>query len=110
MEGGKQEQDMVLSSSSLNPIEQAKAKFKDLETGFRSWLAKQSMPVEAAVVTATGAVQGAAIGGLMGTLTSDISSSFPTPPPNAAVPPDAMASLKQVQVRWISYGSLFCVD
>ncbi|KAK7838026.1 chloroplastic import inner membrane translocase subunit hp30-2 [Quercus suber] len=81
-----------------NPIEQLQARFKELEAGFRGWLAKQSLPVEAAVVTATSAAQGAAIGGFMGTLTNDVSSSIPTPPPQAAsLNPQAMASFKQAQ-------------
>ncbi|KAI7995112.1 Chloroplastic import inner membrane translocase subunit HP30-2 [Camellia lanceoleosa] len=38
----------------------------------------------------------AAIGAFMGTLTDDVSSSFPTPPPNvASMNPQAMASLQQ---------------
>lgn len=67
-----------------------------METGFRLWLSKQPLPVEAAIVTATSAAQGAAIGGLMGTLTTDV---LP-PPPNAAagLNPEAIASLKQAQV------------
>ncbi|XP_050252797.1 chloroplastic import inner membrane translocase subunit HP30-2-like [Quercus robur] len=81
-----------------NPIEQLQARFKELEAGFRAWLAKQSLPVEVAVVTATSAAQGAAIGGFMGTLTNDVSSSIPTPPPQAAsLNPQAMASFKQAQ-------------
>ncbi|KAL7003713.1 hypothetical protein U1Q18_004861 [Sarracenia purpurea var. burkii] len=82
-----------------NPIAQLQAKFKELEVGFKVWLAKQSLPVEAAVVTATSAAQGAAIGAFMGTLTNDVSSSFPTPPPNAAASlnPQALASIKQAQ-------------
>ncbi|GER32222.1 mitochondrial import inner membrane translocase [Striga asiatica] len=80
-----------------NPIAAVQVKLKEVETRFRVWLAKQSLPVEAAVVTATSGVQGAAIGALMGTLTAD-ASSFLTPPPNAAnLNPDAMASLKQAQ-------------
>ncbi|RVW41280.1 hypothetical protein CK203_085172 [Vitis vinifera] len=63
-----------------NPIAQLQARFKDLENGFRAWLAKQSLPVEAAVVTATSAAQGAAIGAFMGTLTNDATSAIPTPP------------------------------
>lgn len=82
-----------------NPIEQLQAKFKELENGFKAWLAKQTLPVEAAVVTATGATQGAAIGALMGALTNDLSSSIPTPPPGAPnMNPQAMASFKQAQV------------
>ncbi|XP_030539752.1 chloroplastic import inner membrane translocase subunit HP30-2 [Rhodamnia argentea] len=79
-----------------NPIEQLQARFKELETGFKTWLSKQSLPVEAAVVTATSGLQGAAIGAFMGTLTNDVSSSF-APPPQANLNPEAMASLKQAQ-------------
>ncbi|KAK9914627.1 hypothetical protein M0R45_038396 [Rubus argutus] len=32
-----------------NPIEQLQARFKELEIGFRGWLSKQSLPVEAAI-------------------------------------------------------------
>ncbi|XP_052184972.1 chloroplastic import inner membrane translocase subunit HP30-2 [Diospyros lotus] len=81
-----------------NPIAQFQGKFKELEKEFKAWLAKQSLAVEATVVTATSAAQGAAIGAFMGTLTNDVSPSFPTPPPNAAsLNPQAMASLKQAQ-------------
>ncbi|GMJ14990.1 tRNA import component 2, hypothetical protein 30-2 [Hibiscus trionum] len=78
-----------------NPLEQLQSKFKQVENGFRAWLAKQSLPVEAAVVTTTGAAQGAAIGALMGTLSNDVSSSIPTP--QASMNPQAMASFKQAQ-------------
>ena len=81
-----------------NPVTLFQTKFKELESGFKSWLAKQSLGVEAAVVTATSAAQGAAIGGFMGTLTNDVNSVLPTPPPNAALNPQAMASLQQAQV------------
>ncbi|KAK9151850.1 hypothetical protein Syun_010159 [Stephania yunnanensis] len=92
-------QEALLVPSPNNPLLQLQARFKDVEKGFRDWLSKQSMPVEAAVVTATSAIQGGAIGALMGTLTSDLSSPFPTPPPEAAgLNPQAMASFKQAQV------------
>ncbi|KAG8484235.1 hypothetical protein CXB51_022752 [Gossypium anomalum] len=98
MEGGKEQGMLVVTRlmAHQNPLEQLQAKFKEVENGFRAWLDKQSMPVEAAAVTATGAVQGAAIGALMGTLTKDVSSSFPTPP-QASLNHQAMASLKQAQ-------------
>ncbi|KAL6003656.1 hypothetical protein ACLOJK_023889 [Asimina triloba] len=99
MEEGRQS--VVDISKSLsppsNPIAQLQVRFKELETGFRCWLAKQPLAVEAAIVTATNAAQGAAIGAFMGTLTGDISSSFPTPPPQTGLNPQAMASLKQAQ-------------
>ncbi|PSS04524.1 Mitochondrial import inner membrane translocase subunit TIM17-2 like [Actinidia chinensis var. chinensis] len=85
------------SAMGQNPIAQFQAKFKELEEGFKGWLAKQSLPVEAAVVTVTSAAQGAAIGAFMGTLTNDSASVFPTPPDAAALNPQAMASLKQAQ-------------
>ena len=95
MEQGKQGV-VVKLSPPQNPLEQVQARFKELENGFRTWLAKQSLPVEAAVVTATSAAQGAAIGGFMGVLTNDVSSSLPTP--QAGLNPQAMASFKQAQV------------
>ncbi|OMO97732.1 Mitochondrial inner membrane translocase subunit Tim17/Tim22/Tim23/peroxisomal protein PMP24 [Corchorus olitorius] len=81
---------------SQNPFEQLQAKYKQLENGLKVWLAKQSLPVEAAVVTAASAIQGAAIGGFMGTLTKDVSSTLPTPP-QGSLNPQAMASLQQAQ-------------
>ncbi|KAJ8554210.1 hypothetical protein K7X08_024888 [Anisodus acutangulus] len=85
------------NTSNQNPITQLQNKFKELETNFKGWLSKQSLPVEAAVVTATSGLQGAAIGGFMGTLTQDMSSSLPTPPPTANLNPQAMASFQQAQ-------------
>ncbi|KAI3471288.1 hypothetical protein Pfo_027951 [Paulownia fortunei] len=87
----------LMAQAEQNPIALVQVKLKEVENRFRGWLAKQSLPVEAAVVTATSAAQGAAIGAFMGTLTGDVSSMV-TPPPNAAnLNPDAMASLKQAQ-------------
>ncbi|XP_008788093.1 chloroplastic import inner membrane translocase subunit HP30-2-like isoform X2 [Phoenix dactylifera] len=86
------------TSPPANPIEHLQVRFKELETGFRTWLAKQPLHVEAAVVTATSAAQGAAIGGLLGTLTPDAASTFPTPPPQAAgLDAQALTSFKQAQ-------------
>ncbi|KAF8686685.1 hypothetical protein HU200_043518 [Digitaria exilis] len=78
-----------------NPLEEWRARAKGIEAGFRAWMAKQPIHIEAAVTTAVGAVQGAALGGLMGSLAPDGGSPFPMPPPNAN--PQAMASLKQAQ-------------
>lgn len=94
MEEGKQ----GVMVAAQNPIAQLQARFKELENGFKAWLAKQSLPVEAAVVTTTSAAQGAAIGAFMGTLTNDAASVIPTPPPQANLNPQAMASFKQAQV------------
>ncbi|KAI9102113.1 hypothetical protein K1719_023623 [Acacia pycnantha] len=99
MERGKPE-GVVLAKVSTqelqNPIEMLQTRFKELENGFKMWLSKQSLPVEAVVVTATSAFQGAAIGAVMGTITNDASSPLPTPP-EASLNPQAMASLKQAQ-------------
>ncbi|KAJ8763068.1 hypothetical protein K2173_023273 [Erythroxylum novogranatense] len=77
-----------------NPIEELQVKYKELENGFKTWLSQQSLPVEAAIVTATSSIQGAAIGAFMGTLTNDVSSTLQTPTP---LNPEAMASFKQAQ-------------
>lgn len=99
MEQGKQGAMVLkgLPQQLQNPIDQIQTRYKHLENGFKLWLSKQSIAVEAAVVTTTGAAQGAAIGAFLGTLTGDASSAFPTPPPNASLNPQAMASLQQAQ-------------
>lgn len=101
----------LMGQPQQNPIALVQFKLKEVETRFRGWLAKQSLPVEAAVVTVTSGAQGAAIGAFMGTLTGDASSLI-TPPPNAAnFNPDAMASLKQAQVYLMFFsfaGLLVC--
>lgn len=82
---------------SQNPIEKIQFKFKEIETGFKCWISQQSLVVEAAVVTATGAVQGAAIGGIMGTLNG--ATPMPSVPPNGSgLNPQALASFQQAQV------------
>ncbi|KAL2921582.1 Chloroplastic import inner membrane translocase subunit HP30-2 [Bienertia sinuspersici] len=80
-----------------NPITQIQSKFKELESGVKIWLSKQSLPVEAAVVTAGGATQGALIGALMGTLTQDMSSSMPVSPTTPGLDPKTLASMQQAQ-------------
>ncbi|KAJ4974845.1 hypothetical protein NE237_008019 [Protea cynaroides] len=97
MEGRQGVMEVSMGLPPPNPIAQLQTRFKELEVGFRGWLSKQSLPVEAAVVTVTSAVQGAAIGGFMGTLTNDASSAFPTPPPQSGLNPQLMASFKQSQ-------------
>ena len=111
MEGAKQKQrplTVMASSSSAqvaaarglgmaNPLAEWSGRVRSLEVGLRAWLAKQPTHVEAAVSTAVGAVQGAALGGLMGTLAPDGGAALPVPPPPGA-DPKALASLKQAQV------------
>ncbi|KAL4557244.1 hypothetical protein LXL04_035417 [Taraxacum kok-saghyz] len=100
MAGGKQGELVVQTPNDLahNPITQLQTKYKELENGFKAWLAKQSLPVEAAVVTLTSATQGAAMGGFMGTLTNDVSSAFPAaPPPGGSLNSQTMASFQQAQ-------------
>jgi hypothetical protein len=110
MEQGKQGVMVGKLMPQQNPMEQIQARYKELEGGFRAWLAKQSLPVEAAVVTITSAAQGAAIGAFMGTLTNDTSSAIPTPPPQAAnLNPQAMASFKQAQVFFFFFTLLHSI-
>lgn len=80
-----------------NPLEEWSARVKAIEAGFRAWMAKQPIHIEAAVTTAVGAVQGGALGGLMGSLSADGGSPFPMPQPPPNANPDAMASFKQAQ-------------
>jgi hypothetical protein len=112
MEGAKQKRRpltvMASSSSSqvaaargmgmANPLAEWSDRFRSLEAGLRAWLAKQPTHVEAAVSTTLGAVQGAALGGLMGTLAPDGGAALPVPPPPLGADPKALASLKQAQV------------
>ena len=100
---------MVETKFQQNPVQVVQAKLKELEIGFKSWLAKQSLPVEAAVVTLTSGAQGAVIGAIMGNITSDISSTIPTPPPPASLSPQAMASLQQAQVFFSFMSSISCL-
>ncbi|KAI3907224.1 hypothetical protein MKW92_031290 [Papaver armeniacum] len=61
-------------SKKLNEIE---TQFKDLGNGYRDWVSKQSFPVEATVVTTSGAIQGAAFGGLIGAVAQVAAHVFP---------------------------------
>lgn len=79
-----------------NPLAEWTDRVRSLEAGVRAWLAKQPTHVEAAVVTAVGAVQGAALGGLMGTLAPDGGAALPVPPP-PGTDPKVLASFKQAQ-------------
>ncbi|KAL4191848.1 hypothetical protein AMTRI_Chr06g191100 [Amborella trichopoda] len=96
MEGRQSMVEITKAIPPPGPIAQVQTKLKELELGFKTWLSKQSLPVEAAIVTVTSAAQGAAIGAFMGTLTADATSSLPTAP-QAGLNPQAMASLKQAQ-------------
>lgn len=80
-----------------NPLAEWTSRVRSLEAGVRAWLAKQPTHVEAAVVTAVGAVQGAALGGLMGTLAPDGGAALPVPPPPPGADPKVLASFKQAQ-------------
>ncbi|KAH6828984.1 isochorismate synthase 2, partial [Perilla frutescens var. hirtella] len=64
----------LIGNFQQNPVALVQVKLKDVEVKFKGWLAKQTLPVEAVIVTATSAIQGA-----------------------ANLNPDAMASLKQAQ-------------
>ncbi|XP_071728631.1 chloroplastic import inner membrane translocase subunit HP30-2-like [Rutidosis leptorrhynchoides] len=81
-----------------NPITHIQIKFKELEHGFKGWLAKKPLLVEAAVETITSAAHGAVIGGFVGTITNDAAFNFPAAPPSgAALNSPAMAFFQQAQ-------------
>ncbi|KAK3154229.1 hypothetical protein QOZ80_2BG0187940 [Eleusine coracana subsp. coracana] len=88
---------MARATRGGNPLEELSTRVKAVEAGFRAWMAKQPIQIEAAVSTAVGAVQGGAMGGLMGSLTADGGSLFPMPQPPPNADPQAMASFKQAQ-------------
>ena len=109
MGGGKQELMVTEPIKSLiqqNPIVQIQSKFKGMEIHLKTWLSKQSLPVEAAVVTAGGAAQGALIGALMGTFSQDLPSSM-VPQPAPGLDPKAMATIQQAQVNGFYFNCSF---
>jgi len=83
-----------------NPIQFIQLKAKQLDKNVKLWLKKQPAAVEVAVVTAGSAIQGGAIGALMGTFSADVASTLPTPPPG--LNPDAAASLQQAKVGFVN--------
>lgn len=84
-----------------NPIEMIQLKVKQLDKNVKLWLKKQPAAVEVALVTAGSAVQGGAIGALMGTFSADVASSMPSAPPG--LNPEAAASLQQAKVSLRAY-------
>jgi hypothetical protein len=78
-----------------NPIQMIQLKVKKLDSDLKVWLKKQPAAVEVVLVTAGSAVQGGAIGALMGTFSADVASTMPTPPPG--LNPEAAASLQQAK-------------
>uniref|UniRef100_A0ACD5UXC6 Uncharacterized protein n=1 Tax=Avena sativa TaxID=4498 RepID=A0ACD5UXC6_AVESA len=81
-----------------NPLAELTDRFRSLETGVRTWMAKQPTHIEAAVTTAFGAVQGGALGGLMGTFAPEGGAAgLPVPQPPPGLDPKALASFKQAQ-------------
>ncbi|KAL4574715.1 hypothetical protein LXL04_021551 [Taraxacum kok-saghyz] len=95
---GKEKQGALVAGHQ-NPFTHIETKYNEIETLVKTWLAKQSIPVETAIVTFTSAVQGAAIGGLMSTFTKDISSAIPPPPSGTSLNPQAntFSSFQQAQ-------------
>nr|ACG40019.1 SAM domain family protein [Zea mays] len=81
-----------------NPLAEWTDRVRSLEAGVLAWLAKQPTHVEAAVVTAVGAVQGAALGRAHGHACArrrGPRSLVPPPPPGTD--PKVLASFKQAQ-------------
>lgn len=80
-----------------NPIQMVQLRMRQFDAHLKGWLKKQPAAVEVALVTAGSAVQGGAIGALMGTFTADMASTLPAAPPG--VSPQAAASLQQAKVN-----------
>ncbi|KAM3367256.1 hypothetical protein ACQJBY_016087 [Aegilops geniculata] len=85
------------SRGGANPLAELTDRFRSLEVGVREWMAKQPTHIEAAVTTAFGAVQGGALGGLMGTFAPEGGAGLPVPQPPPGLDPKAMATFKQAQ-------------
>ncbi|CAI5520795.1 unnamed protein product [Closterium sp. Naga37s-1] len=76
---------------------QLQAKYQEIEGRAKAWVARQPPPVEVAVVAAASALQGGAIGAMMGSLTSEAAGSMPSPATMPGMTPEAAASMKQMQ-------------
>ena len=88
-------------------VAQLQLKFKEVEGKVRKWMGEQSAPVEVAITTAASALQGGAIGGLMGNLTQDVANVAPT----ASMTAEASKTMQQLKVLLFSRSSatlLFC--
>lgn len=85
------------SPGSNNAVQMVQARVRQLDGNVKAWLKKQPAAVEVALVTAGSAVQGGAIGALMGTFTADMASSLPPPAANG-LNSQTSASLQQARV------------
>lgn len=74
---------------------QAKAKLNEVDFKVKQWLKKQPAAMEVAVVTAGSAIQGGAIGALMGSFTQDVAQGLPSA--SSGLSPQAAASLQQAK-------------
>eukprot|EP00245_Coleochaete_scutata_P018571 TRINITY_DN9740_c0_g1_i1.p2 TRINITY_DN9740_c0_g1~~TRINITY_DN9740_c0_g1_i1.p2 ORF type:complete len:233 (+),score=56.74 TRINITY_DN9740_c0_g1_i1:144-842(+) len=71
---------------------QVQAKIKDVDTKFKAWVAKQPAAVDVAVTTISSALQGGAIGALMGSMSPDVSTM-----PQGNLSTEAAASMQQMK-------------
>lgn len=76
-------------------VAQMQAKLKEIDTKVKSWMKLQPAPVEVAIVTVASSLQGGFIGGMMGTLTSDMTSTLPPPP--GPITPEAAATMSKMK-------------
>lgn len=77
---GKEKPSVVVMGDE-NPLTMLKSNYKDFETHCKKWLSKNSLLIETAMVTATGAAEGAACSVLYDIVTHSICSAFTAPPP-----------------------------
>eukprot|EP00250_Pteridium_aquilinum_P012142 c20531_g2_i1 orf=404-1165(-) len=94
---------MVEETALSSPRPSLQQRWKELQMRARSlaqgnelnaWLRQQSAPVEIALTTVINGAQGAGLGALMGVLTRDMRTAFPSP---QGLSPEAMASFQQAQ-------------
>ncbi|CAI7866146.1 unnamed protein product, partial [Closterium sp. NIES-54] len=86
-----------LSAGGAMVLGQLQAKYQEIEGRAKAWVARQPPPVEVAIVAAASALQGGAIGAMMGSLTSEAAGSMPSPATMPGMTPEAAASMKQMQ-------------
>lgn len=98
----KEKEEEVLVVVNKNPFTHLANKYKEYETLLKKWVAKQSLPVEAAVTTVTGAVPGAAFGVCFKTLTDHVLPTFSVP----SRPDSSLNSQPHVLLSTILYMNL----
>eukprot|EP00250_Pteridium_aquilinum_P012141 c20531_g1_i1 orf=193-984(-) len=100
----EREEEAHATAANLSAKPSLPERFKELQGNVKSllqgdafnvWLRQQAAPVEVAITTVISAVQGAALGGLMGVLGGDVQKAFPSQSPSTS--PQALSAFQQAQ-------------